>query len=498
MSLKVLLIKPHYNTNEKYSTAVFPLGLLSIATFLKNRGYDPVILDTTIHDDYLSKINSHLKDALAVGISTMSAQVYSACKIAGFIREGRPDVPIIWGGVHSTLYPEDTARSPLVDIVVRGEGEETAVELLDCLKMRKPIHNVKGITYRDGGKIASTSDRPLLSEIPLLDYDLLYGMNKYIWADLHPFEKKKVRCIDVHAGRGCFYKCTFCFEKTTLRHRAKSAEVLASEITYLKEKFNIEIVNIQDSDFFADKNRLTRFVDLMIGRNIGVKWFSNCRSNYFNSNYINEELLKRLEASGCIKLGVGAESGSDVMLERMKKKTTVGQLKIAIGMLNKTGIWISPSFIIGMFDETDEDMKKTLKLILEITEESRNHYIIGPAYFRPYPGCEMFKRAIDYGFKPPKSLEEWGRAQKDRFGYLPIDKFIWLSNKKLARYIVNIVDFRHFKKHKLSQSLYKMFKKIIETRIKKDIWFCLYEDKLLLFFRGIVTFLRNRKILIRL
>lgn len=497
MSLKVLLIKPHYNASEKYSTSVFPLGFLSIATFLKNKGYDPVIIDATIHDDYLSKIHFHLKDALAVGISAMSVQVYSACKIAEFIRKKRPDLPIIWGGVHPSLYPEDTARSPLVDIVVRGEGEETAVELLDCLSLRKPLHNVKGITYRDREKIVSNSDRPLFSVIPILDYDLLYGMDKYIWADLYPFKKKRVRCIDIHAGRGCFYKCTFCFENTTLQHRAKSAEVLVSEIAHLKEKFNIEMVNLQDSDFFANKDRLTRFVDLMIEKNIGIKWFSNCRSNYFNSSYISEEFLKRLEASGCIKLGIGAESGSDVMLERMKKKTTVGQLKTAISMLNKTGIWLSLSFIMGMPDETDEDMKKTLKLILEITEESPNHYIIGPAYFRPYPGCEMFKRAIDYGVGLPESLEEWGKAQKERFGYLPMDKFIWVSNKKLARYIVNIVDFRHFKNHKLSQPLYKIFKKIIETRIKKDIWFCLYEDRLLLFIREIITFLRNRAILIR-
>ena len=148
-------------------------------------------------------------------------------------------------------------------------------------------------------------------------------MERYIWADLYPFRKEKGRCIDIHAGRGCIYKCTFCFENTAFKHRAKSADALVSEIAALKEKFDVEMVNIQDSDFFANKTRLISFVNLMIEKKIGVKWFSNCRSNYFNSNYITEELLRKLQASGCIKLGIGAESGSDTMLERMKKKTMI-------------------------------------------------------------------------------------------------------------------------------------------------------------------------------
>ena len=498
MSYKVLLIKPHYNKSEKYSSAVFPLGLLSIATSLNKKGYEPVIVDTTIYDDYWNEIELHLKDSIAVGITSMSAQVYSACKIAEFIRNRKPDMPIIWGGVHPTLYPEDTAKSPLVDIVVRGEGDETIVELLDCLRLNKPIHNIKGITYKNEKEIVKNPDRPLLSDIPTLDYKLLPDMERYIWADLYPFRKEKGRCIDIHAGRGCIYKCTFCFENTAFKHRAKSADALVSEIAALKEKFDVEMVNIQDSDFFANKTRLISFVNLMIEKKIGVKWFSNCRSNYFNSNYITEELLRKLQASGCIKLGIGAESGSDTMLERMKKKTTVNQLKTASNMLNKTDIWLSLSFLIGMPDETEEDMKKTLKLILELTEESKNHYIIGPAYYRPYPGCEMFKRAITYGFEPPTSLKEWGDAQKERFGYLPLDKFTWLLNKKLAKYIVNIVDFRHFKKHKKLSFLYKFFKNIIELRFRVNIWHCLWEDKMLLMIRGIITFLRNRAILIRI
>jgi len=497
MSLKILLIKPHYNASEKYSSAVFPLGLLSIATSLKKRGYEPIIIDTTIYENYWNKIESHIGDSVAVGITSMSAQVYSACKIAEFLRSRKPDVPIIWGGVHPTLYPEDTAKSPLVDIVVSGEGDETVIELLDCLQLKKSIHEVKGITYKNGRAIIKTPDRPLLSDIPTLDYSLLPEIEKYIWPDLYPFRKEKARCIDIHAGRGCIYKCTFCFENTAFKHRAKSADLLVSEIAGLKEKFNIEMVNIQDSDFFANKARLIHFVDLMIERKIGVKWFSNCRSNYFNNNYINEELLKRLEASGCIKLGIGAESGSDMMLERMKKKTTVGQLRKAIDMLNKTNIWLALSFLIGMPDETEDDMKKTLELVLKINEESKNHYIIGPAYYRPYPGAEMFKRSVDYGFKPPKSLEEWGAAQKERFGYLPIEKFVWVSNKNLAKYIVNIVDFRHFKKHKRLLFLYNFFMNVIEFRFRKNVWCCLWEDKMLLLIRGIITFLRNRAILIR-
>ena len=126
-----------------------------------------------------------------------------------------------------------------------------------------------------------------------------------------------------------------------------------------------------------------------------------------------------------------------------------------------------------------------------MVEESNRHYIVGPAYFRPYPGCEMFKRAVDYGFNPPKSLQEWGEAQRERFGYLQVKRFTWLSNKMLAGYIVNIADFRHFKNYSATRFLYAMYKKIITLRLKANIWQCLWEDRPLLFIRGLLHFLKK-------
>ena len=492
--MKILLIKPHYNSAESksaYASAVMPLGLLSVATSLKNHGHDPLIIDVTIYDAYRSKIEARLEDSAAVGITAMTSQVSSASKIVKFIKGIKPDMPIIWGGVHPTLYPEDTVNSPLADIAVRGEGDETTVELLDCLKSGSSLSAVNGIAFKSGGRIYLSPDRPLLAAVPSIDYFLLPQIDKYIWADLSPFRKDNIRCVDLHAGRGCFYECTFCFENTSFKHRSRSAESLVYDIISLKDKFGITMVNIQDSDFFADKKRLISFVDLMIEKSTGVEWFSNCRSNYFNDSYINEALLKRMEASGCVKLAIGAESGSDKMLERMKKMATVSQLKTAIRMLNKTGIWLSLSFIVGMPDESEDDMKKTLKLICEVVEESNRHYIVGPAYFRPYPGCEMFKRAVDYGFNPPKSLQEWGEAQRERFGYLQVKRFTWLSNKMLAGYIVNIADFRHFKNYSATRFLYAMYKKIITLRLKANIWQCLWEDRPLLFIRGLLHFLKK-------
>lgn len=499
MSRKVLLIKPHYNANENYIAPAVPLGLLSIATYLKKNGFSPIILDTTVSGDYLKEIESNIKDSFAVGISSMTAQVESAHRIAKFIKSRTPSLPIVWGGVHPTLFAEDTASSPFVDAVVRGEGEETVVELLNCLREGRDIKEVGGITYKSYGQVISTFDRSLIQKIETLNYDLIPGIEKYLWADLQPFIKRKVRCIDVHAGRGCSYRCTFCFENKTLSHRPKPAEELVSEITYLKNKYNIEVIGLQDSDFFANKERLSTFVDLMIKRGRGVKWFSNCRSNYFNQGYISEEFLKRMEASGCIKLGIGAESGSDIMLERIRKKSTVSQLINALNMLNKTNIWVSLSFIIGMPDETEADIKKTLKLISQITEDFRNLYIIGPAYYRPYPGSEMFERANELGFKAPGRLEKWGQAKNDRFGYLAVDNLVWLSekNRRLACYVVNISDFRYFKNHKMFLFVYLFFKRIINFRINRNIWCCLWEDKLLELTRKIINFLRKNSIAVR-
>lgn len=484
----VLLIRPFYiPLNSKNYDLSLPLGLLSLATALENNGISVKIVDSMSEPDFLYKIESGLKEADFVGITAMTVQVKHGIEIAKFVKEKRYDLPIVWGGFHPTIYPEGTLQSEYCDYVAVGEADKTIVKFYNAFKAGNSLKGVKGLWGKFRGVVYFTGHPDKVFEIPLLNYNLIENLEDYIEQNLYPIEIDNRRCLQIHAGRGCFYKCTFCAENIDFQHRSKTAQKLIDEIEYLSKKYRLDYVDLQDSDFFSDKKRTIEFIDLLIKKNLKIKWFTNCRANYFNSRYINYDFLKRIEIANCKRIGIGVESGSKRMLVNIKKAITIPLIKQAINDLNKTDIIVSFSFMIGMPGETIEDMWDTLAMLWYIENNCKRYYIIGPALYRPYPGSKMFNDAVALGYKSPILLDQWAETEFDFFGFISESYLPYLNGKfKVLHYVRHVVDYRHLRKHEATFILYCIFNFIVKLRIKYHLHFLILEHIPLKWLRFII------------
>ncbi len=412
-----------------------PLSVLFVATPLIKSGYKVKILDLR-----LDRYQDHdFSNDLCVGVSAItSGQITHGLEAARWVRHKHPKIPIVWGGIHPTTFPEQTLENSFVDIIVKHEGEATFLELVQVLEndgMREAsLAKVSGIVFKgkDGAAITNPT-RPFLdfNTVGLPAYDLV-NIDRY-FGIRHTF--------DYQSSRGCPYNCGFCYNKVfnDLRWRPKSPDVVVDELLYLQDKYKVKEFATVDDEFFINKKRDTAIVEKLVEKGSKAKWSGFCRFDTFAR--LEDSWLPTLKASGMEQIWMGAESGNTDILKYMEKKITVDQILSAMARTRKVGIRPAVSFILGSFGETDQSMEDTLSLYDKIFEVNPNAEINGVFVYTPYPGAPMYEDALKNGFEAPKSLEEWGQWE---FNYKVKHK--WLSREQLDRMttISRMARFRFF------------------------------------------------------
>ena len=228
-------------------------------------------------------------------------QIKYALEFAHFVRVQNPSCPIVWGGVHPTLLPEQTATNDYVDIVVRGEGELIIKDLANKLALNQSLEDVAGITYNINGSIKSNPDGKIidLNAVPIaLPYDLLQ-MDKYPSVRSGRFH--------IQTSRGCPHRCGFCYNSFFNKNkwRAKSAKRVLDEIEYILNRFpHVKIIDPIDDNVFVDKKRVEDICHGLIDRKLDVQWRGNCRFDYMST--YSKDFLELLVQSGCVELDFGA------------------------------------------------------------------------------------------------------------------------------------------------------------------------------------------------
>ena len=240
----------------------------------------------------------------------------------------------------------------------------------------------------------------------------------------------RVILAPIHTSRGCPHKCTFCINPITKnRWRAKSAKIVLDELELVVEKFRGIKVRMWDENFFVNKKRAIEIIDGINERGIDCEWETTVRSDYFRPNFLGEEFLAKLKKSGCYKLCFGAESGSQKILEMLCKGVSVEQIIESASQCKKFGIIPEYSFMIGLPEESLDDMKKTIQLINKLLKVNDDTEFIGPQPFRPYPGSPLYNKCVaDYGWKSPNTLREWSALMEKEWGYLSSKNFSWVEN----------------------------------------------------------------------
>ncbi len=403
-SKEVLLVFPgKYNSPNPQ----VPLSLLHLASFLIKGGYSVKILDMRLENF----ADFEIRKPLFVGISTIhGSQIPYGLELARRVRALDSSIPLVWGGVHPTLLPEQTAANEVVDIVVRGEGEKTLLELADKFSAGESLTKIKGITFKSAGTIKSTPDRELidLDELPIeLPFELL---------PLDKYPTIKSGRFHIQTSRGCPHKCGFCYNIVYNRQawRGKSARRVVDEIEYILGRFpKVKIIDPIDDNFFVDQKRVIDICQEIINRKIKVSWRANCRFDYM-SKY-SKDFLELLEKSGCNEVDFGGETGSERLLSLIDKDITTSQMISSVENLRNWAPSIEPfiTWMCGLPTETEEDLIKTCDLMDRMSEVNPKTQHYGIFLYTPFPSPILDSLGSKY--KHPQSFDEWGKAEVFHF-----------------------------------------------------------------------------------
>lgn len=465
-----------------------PLGLLSIGTLLKQAYYDVKIIDPLVNKDYIKAIADNLDGCIFVGLSVMTAGIGSALQISELIKKLDAKMPIVWGGVHPTLLPEQTLADERVDYICWGEGEGTALRLARALRDGHSEPS-EGLGMR-GQPLTPRTHFLDPNDLPMLDYSLL-DMGKYIYRDLGTITNMsgKVKVCVLNTGLGCPYSCRFCYNThPSQKYRPKSLERLLMELDRIVNLFDPDVIHIQDDLFFVDKQRVMGFVDEYDKRGYRFDWLALARANYFRNDYLDGKFLERIKRH-CLWLGLGIESGNCEFRDKLNKGITDDEVWQAVDTLARNGINASYAFMVGVPSETKASMLDTVEMMIEIKQRHAQGAFIYQL-FRPYPGTALFDKAVEMGYKIPKSLGEWASRQDILTGYTGITRSIWIKDKGFVQYLLNAMEWSQYTpiktgdislKAKIMQSLYIIllkwpFSLSLNIRLLFGLWCGFWEN----------------------
>ncbi len=420
MSEIILFAPPYrhaygYVKIRKMGYGVQPIGLSYIAGFLRERGHDVKLVDCIYMTKGWSDIRKLIEreDPDFIGISSTTSVVPEAKKLSEIAKEVNDKIKIVWGGIHASTLPEETAKFKNIDAVVCGEGELTMLEILE----KNSFRGIRGVVYREGKRVKRNLPRPLiknLDTLPFPAYDQL-PLNKYGSPTLG-------NAVSVISGRGCPYNCIFCASKTIFNRtcRFRSPENFVSELEYLHEEYNINNFLFQDDLFTLSHKNIMEICRKIVKRGLEIKWRCNARVDT-----VSKKLLKIMKQAGCEVIHYGIESGDPAVLKMINKDVTISQIRRVVKTTKELGIRVYGYLILGFPFENEKTIQKTINFAKQLELDYAQFSLL-----TPFPGTvvwEMAKRGE--GIKC--IAKDWGD-----FNYYgdPIIELPEVSKEMLAYY----------------------------------------------------------------
>lgn len=417
---KIVLFFPSYRSKE----ASPPLAPIAVAAPLLKAGYEVVIIDSTVEKHYVNAVLDQLDGALCLGISIITGpMIEEAVCLARAVKAQRPLLPIVLGGWHPSILPEQTLRDPSVDAVVVKQGEMTFLEMAQRFESGDGLKDVSGILWKDAnGRISWNEPRsyPKVAQLPsripgyqLIDYERYYRLTGLRW-------------VMYATSHGCPYNCSYCSNASVYGRNLDQlpVEQVVDEVSFIVRNYGIRLVGIIDDIFFAFMDRCLQLAEGFLRSGLKFEWYIQDRVDSWAR--LTREQAKLYRQSGLVRIHFGAESGSDEVLRSIEKRASIEKTVQALDRCRESGIRASFGFIFGLPEEKEEDLQATLDLIDLI-------YSQNPAadcytnIFTPYPGSPLWPVSVKKGFQPPDSLEEWADF------YPRITRLPWLDESKHRR-----------------------------------------------------------------
>ena len=370
-----------------------PLNLLYLAAYLEKQG-----IPVRIYDGQVERLTKeHLIQTLkrleprVVGITCSTPLVGATLQIAAWTKEYSADIKVILGGAHPTAFPRELLENDSIDAVAVGEAEFTLYEFVEAVKGGRKFHPINGIVFKENGRIQKNPVRPLLVELDQLPFPAMHliPVESYMPAldQYHRYPS-----FSMSTSRGCPYQCIFCAGRliSGFKYRARSAENVLEEMTLLVERYNAKNIFFMDDHFIFNRERTEQICNLLIreGLHKRVTWICAARVDR-----VSEDILKTMYRAGCRMICYGIETGSQRLMDLLKKKIDLEKVVEAVGMTRRARIKSRGTFILGIPTETREESFQTIAFAKKIGVDFAKFNLI-----TPYPGTELFDYCRDQGF----------------------------------------------------------------------------------------------------
>jgi radical SAM superfamily enzyme YgiQ (UPF0313 family) len=368
---KIALVTPPVTQKVAHHPLYPPLGLTYMAAVLEQNNFEVRIIDSPVlcfdHQQIRKELEAYQPSI--VGIGSMTPTFESAIQCAKAAKEAVPDAQVLMGGPHATFADaEILTAEEAVDVIVRGEGEETIVEIAE----QKKLGDIKGISFRKNAQIIRTAQRPYIQNLDALPSPAYH---------LLPMKKYNItgrNLLPIISSRGCPFQCPFCVASQMFgqQFRARSPKNVLDELEWLRDEYGAEGITFQDDTLTFDKKRTLDICDGMIQRKIGLHWGCGTRADV-----VTKEILAKMKQAHCDEIMFGVEAGCQRMRDLLKKRVSTTQIENAIKWTKETGIFVTVSVILGYPGETAKTLQESLDFVRKVEPDE-----VWLCHATPYPG----------------------------------------------------------------------------------------------------------------
>ncbi len=397
--MKVVLINPKPKIWIK--SATIPLGIAYIASFIRKKGYEVNVVDLNIDP------KQDIPYADVYGLTATTPLIYSAFNLAKYLKQRGSY--IVLGGPHPTCLPDESLEQNDVDYVIRGEGEHTFYKLLEALKNNKKVNDIKGLSYKENGKIKHNPGSEFISnldELPFPAFDLFGDLKKY--SHPQPLIGWRKPVVNIITSRGCPFNCHFCYKGTFgTRWRARSPENVVAEWEMLVKKFKVKELSIQDDCFNISIDRAKKIAELIIKKDLIIPWTF---PNGIRADLITEELIDVMKRAGMYRTAVGVETGNQLVMDDIGKRLKLEDVEIAFKILKKYKIQTIAFFVMGNPKDTEETLMETINFAKKLRPTFAQFSMA-----TPFPGSRLYDTAKKLNTLRITSWDDY--SQFDQKGY---------------------------------------------------------------------------------
>ncbi|MFN8423548.1 MAG: radical SAM protein [Anaerolineae bacterium] len=402
-----------------------PLGLIAVGSAIDRERMDVRIVDGRLAADGAAALAPHLERALVLGVSVLTgAPIADALAVCRAVKAARPDLPIVWGGWHPSLFPTECLAEDCIDVTVQAQGEITMREIAERFAAGAAAHELEGVLgcahrLRPPAPVGQRGREPMGGAGPFAAPDIhLNGPRPLVPAGDLPahdyglidvesfFARKGLRQLDYISSYGCHFRCDFCADPFVYERRwtGLAPGRIVAELGSLHGRYRFEDVSFQDETFFTHPERVTAMADGLLSAGYGFTWAGTLRAD--QAARLSDAELALCRRSGLRRVLVGVESGSQAMLDWMHKDVRLEQVLAAAERCRALGIAVQFPFIVGFPGESGASVRASLALAarLRLMDAAFETPIF---YFKPYPGSAITRDAVRSGFRLPVSLSEW-------------------------------------------------------------------------------------------